>query len=175
MEVNKYNSLQYNAMFAGTYLGIFYILKFPLFPLGLRYPIFFLVFGLLSVAVPFLSYYYAKTFRDKVCGGTISFVTSWIFLLLMYVFAALLVAVVHYIYFRYIDDGYIVNFYTSAIEMMKDNPVFPKEYQSQFKVVIDQMSSLTPIKIVFQLISQNVIYGNILALVVALFVMKRPK
>lgn len=162
-------------MLAGTYLGIFYIMKFPLFPLGLRYPVFFLLFMLLTAAVPFLSYYYVRTYRNKLCGGSIRFVTAWVYLLLMYVFAAIFAAVVHYIYFRYIDNGYIVHFYTSAVDMLKGNPIFPKEYQSQFKVAIDQMSSLTPIKIVFQLISQNVLYGNILALIVALFVMKRPK
>jgi hypothetical protein len=175
MESYKYNSLQYNAMQAGTFLGIFFILKFPFLPLGLGNPFFYLMFIVMTCAVPFLMYYYGKAYRDKCCGGSIRFFSAWLFLLLTFVFASLLVALGHYIYFRYIDGGYILGKVSEAMNMMKSNPVFPKEYNVQMSAMLDQMSSLSPIKIVFQLISQNVIYGNILSLIVALFVMKRPK
>ncbi len=175
MEFNNYNSLQYNAMLAGTYLGIFFILKFPFLPLGLGNPFFYLLFVVMTFAVPFLMYYYGRMFREKCCGGHIRFFTAWLFLLLTFVFASLLVAVAHYIYFRYVDGGYILGKVSEAMNAMKGNPVFPKEYNVQMSAMLNEMSSLSPIKIVFQLISQNVIYGNILSLIVALFVMKRPK
>ncbi len=175
MEVNKTNNLQHYAMYVGTYLGIFFILKFPLVPLGIHNPVFSLLFMLLTAAVPFLMYYYAKVYRDKVCGGSIRFIQAWLFLLLSFVFASLLVAVVHYIYFRYIDNGFIINTCSTALDSFKGNPMLPKDSYNQLKEMLDQVSYLSPIKIVFQLISQNVFYGNIFSLIVALFVMKRPK
>jgi phosphoglycerol transferase MdoB-like AlkP superfamily enzyme len=175
MEVNSRNSFQYYAMLFGTYLGIYWILKFPLFPLGLRYPIFMLVFIALTLAVPFVAYYYARIFREKVCGGDIRFINAWLFLLLVYLFASILTAVAHYVYFRYVDNGFILNTYSSLINNIKDNPIFPKGYLDQAKLMIEQTRSLTPIKITLQLISQNIFYGNLLALITAFFVMKRQK
>jgi len=175
--VENKNSFQYYAMLFGTYMGIFWILKFALFPLGLRYyPVLLLFFVLLTAAVPFLGYYYVWLFREKVCKGSIRFLNAWIFVLLMYVFASLLTAVGHYIYFQYFDNGFIFNTYSTIINTTtKSNPVLPKEYLKEANLMLEALRVLSPIKITLQLISQNVFYGNILALITALFVMKRPK
>jgi hypothetical protein len=175
MEARNRNNIQYYAMLFGTYLGIFWILKFPFFPLGIRYPFLIIVFVGLTLAVPFLAYYYARQFRDKICGGTISFVNSWILLLLMYVFASLLTAIAHFIYFRFIDGEFLMDTYADMLKSIKNNPMLPKNYYIEAKAMISQLQSLTPIKITLQLISQNVFYGNILALITAPFVMKRIK
>ena len=45
----------------------------------------------------------------KYVGGGISFLHAWVFTVFMYMFAALLAAVAHYIYFRFIDHGYVIN------------------------------------------------------------------
>lgn len=67
-------------MHFGTYMGVYWILKFILFPLGLSIPfLLFLFFGL-TLGVPFMGYYYARTYRDKVCGGSIRFLQAWVFI-----------------------------------------------------------------------------------------------
>ena len=103
-------------MHFGTYMGVYWILKFILFPLGLSIPfLLFLFFGL-TLGFPFMGYYYARTYRDKVCGGSIRFLQAWVFIVFMYMFAALLTAVAHYIYFRFIDHGLIVNTYMGMFD-----------------------------------------------------------
>ena len=78
--------------------------------LGLSVPfLLFLVMGL-TLCVPFMGYYYARMYRNQVFGGGISFLHAWIFTVFMYMFAALLAAVAHYIYFRFIDHGYAVSY-----------------------------------------------------------------
>ena len=50
-------------MHFGTYMGVYWILKFILFPLGLSIPfLLFLFFGL-TLGVTFMGYYYARTYR----------------------------------------------------------------------------------------------------------------
>ena len=150
-------------MHFGTYMGVYWILKFILFPLGLSIPfLLFLFFGL-TLGVPFMGYYYARTYRDKVCGGSIRFLQAWVFIVFMYMFAALLTAVAHYIYFRFIDHGFIVNTYMGMFDELSN------------KEVMEMISTLTPIDITMQLMSQNVFYGSILAVPTALFVMRKPK
>ena len=133
-------------MHFGTYMGVYWILKFILFPLGLSIPfLLFLFFGL-TLGVPFMGYYYARTYRDKVCGGSIRFLQAWVFIVFMYMFAALLTAVAHYIYFRFIDHGFIVNTYMGMFDELTNKEVPGIEgYISQLKEVMEMISRLTPI------------------------------
>lgn len=94
--------MQRYAMLFGTYMGGFWILKFILFPVGLSVPFLLFLFMGLTLCVPFMGYYYARMYRNQVCGGGISFLHAWVFTVFMYMFAALLAAVAHYIYFRFI-------------------------------------------------------------------------
>ena len=157
------SNLQKYAMHFGTYMGVYWILKFILFPLGLSIPfLLFLFFGL-TLGVPFMGYYYARTYRDKVCGGSIRFLQAWVFIVFMYMFAALLTAVAHYIYFRFIDHGFIVNTYMGMFDELTNKDVPGVEgYIGQLKEVMEMISTLTPIDITMQLMSQNVFYGSCL-------------
>lgn len=168
--------LQKYAMHFGTYMGAYWILKFILFPLGLTIPfLLFLFFGL-TLGVPFMGYYYARTYRNKVCGGTIRFLQAWVFIVFMYMFAALLTAVAHYIYFRFIDHGFIIDTYLNMLNGVTKSDVPGMEgYISQLREALGTVNTLTPIDITMQLMSQNVFYGSILAVPTALFVMRKPK
>ena len=143
--------MQRYAMLFGTYMGGFWILKFILFPVGLSVPFLLFLFMGLTLCVPFMGYYYARMYRNQVCGGGISFLHAWVFTVFMYMFAALLAAVAHYIYFRFIDHGYVIN----TCETMVD--------------------TLAQSNITLQMISSNVFWGSILAFPTALFVMRRKK
>ena len=107
-------------MHFGTYMGAYWILKFILLPLMFAIPFFQLLYVILTLAVPIIGYYYVKIYRDKVCGGAIQFSHAVLFTIFMYMFASLLVAVAHYIYFQFIDHGFIFNaladFWNQAIE-----------------------------------------------------------
>lgn len=144
--------MQRYAMLFGTYMGGFWILKFILFPVGLSVPFLLFLFMGLTLCVPFMGYYYARMYRNQVCGGGISFLHAWIFTVFMYMFAALLAAVAHYIYFRFIDHGYVINTCETMVDTLAQS----------------NMPGL-------QMISSNVFWGSILAFPTALFVMRRKK
>ena len=115
--------LQKYAMHFGTYMGIYWILKFILFPLGFHIPFLSLLFVILTLAVPFIGYHYVKMYRDKICGGSIQFSHAVLFTIFMYMFASLLVAVAHYAYFQFIDHGFIINSYIQLWdELMTKTP-----------------------------------------------------
>ena len=110
-------------MHFGTYMGIYWILKFILFPLGFHIPFLSLLFLILTLSVPFIGYYYVRMYRDKICGGSIQFSHAVLFTIFLYMFASLLVAVAHYIYFQFIDHGFIINSYTQLWdELMANTP-----------------------------------------------------
>ena len=160
----------------GTGMGLLWAFKFMLFPLGLRIPFLQLLFIVLTIGVPFLGYIFAKKFRERHCGGSITFSRAFLFTTFMYMFASLFVAVVHYIYFRYIDGGFVFEAYHSILNQFKET-AGPELTTSlnQFEEAIDLLSGLTPLEMTFQLISQNMFYGMLMAIPTALIVMRKKK
>ena len=176
MTQNQPISLQQTAMYFGTLMGLFWIIKFTFLPLGFTIPLLQLLFVLLTFFVPILGYLYARKFRNRYCGGSITFSRAFAFTVLMYLFAALLAAVAHYIYFRYIDNGFLIDSYIGRPEAMKPTATEElKESIDQFIEGFSLISSLSPIQLTFQLISQNFLYGTLLALPTALLVMRRKR
>ena len=171
------NYLQKYAMHFGTYMGAYWILKFILLPLMFAIPFFQLLYVILTLAVPIIGYYYVKIYRDKVCGGAIQFSHAVLFTIFMYMFASLLVAVAHYIYFQFIDHGFIFNaladFWNQAIEQspaLQENKELMKDMFDA-----DKINSLSAIDITMQMLSSDVFFGSILAIPTGLMVMKKAK
>ena len=172
MTENK-STLQEYAMRYGTAMGIFWACKFVLFPLGMSMPLLLIFFFILTLSVPILGYLFVRKYREQQCEGVLNFSRAYIFTIFMYMFASLFVAVIHYLYFRYMDNGMIVNTYQGMIDQM--NAVATgdmKESLEQFRTALDVVSSLTPLEITLQLLTQNVFYCTILAIPTGLLVMR---
>ena len=175
MTENK-STLQEYAMRYGTAMGIFWACKFVLFPLGMSMPLLLIFFFILTLSVPILGYLFVRKYREQQCEGVLNFSRAYIFTIFMYMFASLFVAVIHYLYFRYIDNGMIINTYQGMIDQM--NAVATgdmKESLEQFRTALDVVSSLTPLEITLQLLTQNVFYCSILAIPTGLLVMRNKK
>lgn len=135
-----------------------------------------ITFIVLTIGVPFLGYIFAKKFRERHCDGSITFSRAFLFTTFMYMFASLFVAVVHYIYFRYIDGGFVFEAYRSILNQFKETAGTELTTSlNQFEEAIDLLSGLTPLEMTFQLISQNMFYGMLMAIPTALIVMRKKK
>ena len=94
----------------------------------------------------------------------------------MYLFASLFVTIVHYIYFRYMDNGLIVNTYQGMIDQMATVATGDMTKSlDQFRTALDIISSLSPLEITLQLLTQNIFYCTILAIPTALLAMRHQK
>lgn len=164
------------AMLFGTYMGAFWIAKFVLFPLGLTTPFLSLLFIVLTICVPFMGFYYTKMYRDTACNGSISFGHAWMFTLFMYMFASLLVAVAHYVYFQYIDQGYIYDTCNEQLNILAQSEVPNIDtYVNTYREALKMAASMSAIDITMQMLSTNTFTGMFLAIPTALFVMKKKK
>ena len=176
MTTGQNKSLQEHAMRFGTAMGLFWIFKFIFLPLGFKYPFLQLLFVILTCFVPFLGYRYVRTFRNNYCNGEINFIRAYVFTIFMYFFAALLTSAGHFIYFNFIDNGFITDTYLSQLETLKSSVT------GEMATSVDQLietfniiADLSPIQLTLQLIFQNIFYGSLLAIPTALLVMKRKK
>lgn len=164
------------AMLLGTYMGVFWILKFALFPIGMRGSSFLLLlFLVLTCVVPFMGYKYAKLYRDQACGGSIGFGRACWFLVQMYLFASLLTAVAHYIYFAFIDRGAMVDMLSASWELtLESGAPGVGIYADAMEEALTELRALSAVDIMFQLLCQNVFFCIVLSVITALAV-KRDK
>jgi hypothetical protein len=94
-------------------------------------------------------------------GGMIGFFHAWQFGILLYFFAALIVSLAHYVFYRYLAPaGYIANIMEMAVNMVK-------EINPQAEEALSRLPVFTPIRLTLQEILTNVFYGIILSAPVA--------
>ena len=172
----KRPTLQEGAMRYGTAMGIFWTIKFILFPLGMTNPLLLMLFFFLTLVVPVVGYQFARKYRDQECGGVISYSRAFLFTAFMYMFAALFATIIHYVYFKYIDNGLIVNTYYDMLNQLSAGATGELETSiNQIREALDVIAQLTPVEISLQLISQNIFYCIIIAIFTALLVMRYKK
>ncbi len=162
MKENK-SILLSSAMRYGLSLGLFWIIKYVFFMLGNTTPAFTIIYWGMSLSVPFLAYFLTKRYRDDI-GGNIGFFHAWQFGILLYFFAAILVSLLHFVYYKYIaDPNLLSNAFIQTVQMMYDAGV-----DSQVLEKMKQIN-LTPIHMALQGILNNVLYGVFLSIPVAAF------
>lgn len=172
----KKRNFQEDAMRYGTIMGIFWTLKFVLFPMGMTMPLLLMAFFLLTLIVPVAGFFLVRQYRDKECQGILSFSRAFLFTSFMYLFAALFATIVHYIYFRFMDNGLIVNTYQDMLNQMSTVTTDDlKPSLEQFQQALDIIATLSPLEISIQLITQNIFYCTLIALPTAILVMRNPK
>lgn len=173
---NNKPTLQECAMRYGTGMGLFWAFKFILFPLGLMIPLLQLLFLILTIAVPIVGYKFAKRFREQCCEGVVTFSRAFLFTTFMYMYAAILVAVVHYIYFRFIDNGFIISTYQTLWDQVKETAtanLMPA--LEQYDEAINLIAGMTPLDLTLQMISNNIFVGILMTVPTALLVMRKKK
>ena len=169
-------NFQEAAMRYGTVMGIFWTLKFVLFPMGMQSPLLLMAFFLLTLIVPVAGFFLVRQYRDRECRGVLSFSRAFLFTSFMYLFAALFATIAHYVYFRYIDGGLIVNTYQDMLTQMEAIATADmKASLDQFQQALDIIAALSPLEISIQLITQNVFYCTLIALPTALLVKRNPQ
>lgn len=173
---DKKPTLQESAMRYGTLMGIFWTLKFVLFPAGMGMPVLLMAFFLLTLIVPVAGFFFVRQYRDRECEGVLNFSRAFLFTSFMYMFAALFTAVAHYIYFRYIDHGMIIATYQDMLSTMDQVATDGmKESIDQFQQALDTIATLSPLEITVQLLTQNIFNCTMLAIPTALLVMRKKK
>ena len=151
----------------GFSLGIFWIVKYIFYMFSMRFSYLVVIYWGMSLVVPYLAYLLTKRYREDL-GGVISFSQAWRFGVLIYLFAAMLVSIMHYVFYRFVAPP---DFLSSAVEQTIASL---KQMQVDSKVIssIESMN-FSPIHMALQGILNNIFYGIILSLPVAALVCRR--
>lgn len=131
--------------------------------------------GLLMLATPpFMLWRFIK-FRNYALDGVISFARGLAYGCYCIFYASLLFALVQTAYFQFLDGGHFVQIMHQALQTMEgvyqQNGVDIKQAME----TVDLMSTLKPIELAFVFMTQNLLLGALLSVIVAAIGMKRVK
>ncbi len=166
MDITSYKQQRAYAAQYGLIVGLIWIASFSLFIIGLTQPL----MGNLSLLVGILSIvaagYLIRKFRHEV--APLRFWQTWWMATLVFMYASLLMAVAQFIYFRYIDNGLLVDTYASilqqpeAVAMMQS--MMPGEDVTQVgNEVVGLLQSISPIQLTFEFLIYNLMSSFIFA------------
>lgn len=163
------------AMRCGTLLGILWIAMYATAVGGMSSPGYLPIFMILFIASPFYAAYLAKRFRKKYCNDTMRFIQAWLFVLVEYMCASLLSAVVIFIYLYFIDNSVVSDTMSRMLEIMEVEPQIYGESTAQLKEAIAIYSEFSIRDIVLNITTSNLMNGTIIAPIIALFVKRNQQ
>lgn len=173
----EYKQLTAFAGIDGALLSVLWIMSFALTLGGLTVAFLGLAGNALMFVSPVFAFLRVRKFRDYARMGYISFGRAMMYSVVMFLYTSLIFALAQYIYFAYMDNGYM----TGALMKILDS----EEMQAaanpygmttdQMKEMFGQMSQIPPIEMALNFMSINVTIGIVFSLPIALLVRRRPK
>ena len=173
MEQNNAKSLSERAMYYGTIFGGVMILTNIAYIIGLRVEAFSTVFLLLTAASPFIAGRLAATYRKRERNNSMGFVQAWLFLVIMYICAAMLTAIAQYIYFALIDNGFFMQFIQEQFSLVLEAEGLDDAVKDEIRTTANLLAAMSTRDIILQIFSTNIIISPIITFIIAIFVRKK--
>ncbi len=164
----EYIQLKAFARQDGALMALLWIGSFGCYIAGLGHPIYGMIAVMLAVATPFFAARRLRHFRDFGLEGIISMRRGWAFVVLIFFYASLLLAIAQYAYFAFLDHGFLMD----TIEKMLHSPEAEQMLkQAGMKESIEenlaQLQAMRPIDIALNVLTTNILIGMVLGLPIA--------
>lgn len=128
----------------GAILGAVWITSFALTMLSVKPEgsMLGLIANILTISTPFVLAKRLKSFRDYALDGIISFRRGLFYCVQTFFYATLLLTIVQYLWFRFLDTGAFMNYLMESYKMMLQASNIPA---SEINTLIDAIMMMKPI------------------------------
>ena len=174
MTAPEYIQLKAYARQDGFFLALLWIASFSSYIMGLTNQILAMAAVLMAVMSPFFVANRLKKFRDEGREGVISFARSYAYTIFVFFYGAVLLAVAQYLYFAYMDNGYLVNSFAKM--MTTDEGKMLLEQYGMTQMVdesLAEMAATRPIDYALNILTINISLGFILGVPIGLIMQRR--
>ena len=152
----------------GALLSVLWIGSFACYILGIATPMLGTVALFLILASPFFAANRLRHFRDGAREGVISFMRGYAYTAMIFFYAALLLAAAIYIYFAFIDNGYLLSTINQFMNTKEGKQILELYGMTdQMKDSLKTLSEMRPIDYAVNMLSVNITIGLILGLPIA--------
>lgn len=161
MQEDKSQLINY-AMYAGIFLGLFWMLKHLLVIGTTQFPALSLIGSFMAIGTPLIFFYYLKKYKIEVVSSNISFWHGVQFGIMLFFFASLLEAVIVFVHITWIDQAFVGKLYENMIETVKTMNLGDKMINS-----LENQPLPTTVNYIFSnVILADVFIGLILSLII---------
>lgn len=169
----EYVQLKAFARIDGARLALLWVASFTCYIVGIANPLYGMVAIVLMIATPFLVSRRLVKFRDESLGGAISFGRGWGYSVYVFFYASILLALAQYVYFAYIDQGYLLSSFTEALSSSEAKQMV-EQYgaQQMIQESMEELSQMRPIDYVLNILTVNIFIGAVLGLPIAALIKK---
>jgi len=154
----------------GLIIGAVWVASFCCYVYGLKSPTVGMIGNVLALLSPIMAYKRVRRFRDAVREGVLSFWRAVNYYILIFAYAAILFAFVQYVYFAFIDGGYLCHSYLSMF-MQPEYEAIIKDYgltMTQISQMMEEISQVPAITIALNIFVFNLGVGIFLSFPAAL-------
>ena len=168
MSSEEYIQLKAFARQDGALMSLLWIGAFACYILGLSNPMLGLTAMVLITSTPFFAAMRLRHFRDYAREGVISFMRGYAFTVLTFFYAGLLLSAALFVYFNFIDKGFLVGQFTQLLTSEQGQQVV-EMYGMAAEVDrgLRTLSEMRPIDFALNMLSVNIMMGFLLGLPIA--------
>ncbi len=168
------------AMFNGLFFGVYCCVGFLCAVKGLANSGMSTLGLLITITVPIMGFYFARKFERQVREDCpVSFGRSYLYSVMLYLYASILLAIFAFAYFQWFDNGAFAHSYASLLnapemqEALKQSgmnrSIDETLQQTGFSSVEEMLLSVRPFDVALGMLNMNIIAGVVLAVPTALF------
>ena len=172
----EYIQLKAFARVDGALLAVLWISSFACYVAGISNPLYGVLAIILMVVTPFFVCSRLGKFRDEGRYGVISLSRGWAYSVFVFFYAAILLALAQYVYFTYIDQGYLLQSFTRALQAPEARQMV-EQYgmQQAMDESLEMMGQMRPIDYALNVLTVNIMAGIVLGLPIAALMKKNGK
>ena len=175
MTAPEYIQLKAYARQDGFFLALLWTASFVCYIMGITNQMLGMLAIGLAIMTPFFVAGRLRKFRDEGREGLISFRRSYAYTIFVFFYAAVLLAVVQFLYFAYIDNGYLMSSFSRMISSEEGKQIISQYGMSQMvEESLSEMANIRPIDYALNILTVNIIIGFIVGVPIGL-VMQREK
>ncbi len=156
----------------GAILGAVWVASFTFTMLAVepQYQLLGLIANILTLSTPFVVARRLKSFRDYALEGAISFKNGLYYSWHCFFYATLLLTIVQYLWFRYLDTGLFMSQFTANYQMVLQASQLSAQ---EAKTVMDAIAQMKPIAWASLFMITDLIAGFILSPIIAAIMAKK--
>ena len=149
----------------GALLAAIWVASFACYVAGISNPLYGILALVLMLATPFFVCRRLGKFRDEGRSGVISMKRGWAYSAYVFFYAAVLLALAQYVYFAYIDQGYLLMTLTKMVSSPEAKQAL-EQYglQQTMNENLEMMSQMRPIDYAVNVLTVNIFIGIVLGL-----------
>lgn len=176
MSLEEYKALKAKAPQEGLVVGVLWVAAFACYIGQLSQPILGLMVMPLSLISVFVVVNRLRGYRNQYLDF-LPYFKAFVYLFLVFLYASLIMALGQWIYFQFMDQGFLYGEimkmmetaeFKQAMDVYKGMEGFD---ENMFKVAVDQIAEMRPIDIAFQFLSIDVVVSLFLSLFLAMLSM----